>query len=315
MPVSIIAPGRLEWGVQLHVQSQSKTFAEDWEAGTGTAELTTLARKADEVGAFYVAVCDHVAVPKPADAHMRTTWYDPIATLGYLAAVTTRVRLMSHVFVLPYRHPLMTAKQFMTLDALSGGRVIVGVGTGHLQVEFAALGADYDRRGALTDEALDALHIALRHEYASFDGPTWSFTDAGLAPRPVQPDVPIWVGGSSKPALRRAATRGDGWLPQGTPRDEMAAAVAYLLEHRKRSSMGDAPIDIGTITETLYVGEPGWDVGGRTLSGAAAPIAEQLRAFREVGVSHLQVRFRSRSLTELLDQFDAFAADVAPLLN
>ena len=97
MAVSIIPPGRLEWGVQLHVQSQSKTFAEEWEPGTGAPELAVLARKADEVGAFYIAVCDHVTVPKPADAHMRTTWYDPIATLGYLAAVTSRVRLMSRI--------------------------------------------------------------------------------------------------------------------------------------------------------------------------------------------------------------------------
>ena len=313
--VSIIPPGRLEWGVQLHVQSQSKTFAEDWEDGTGVAELSALARKADEVGAFYVAVCDHVTVPKPADAHMRTTWYDPIATLGYLAAVTSRVRLMSHVFVLPYRHPLTAAKQFMTLDALSGGRVIVGVGTGHLQLEFAALGADYEGRGALTDEAIDAVRVALRDEYASFDGPTWSFTDSGQAPRPVQAEVPIWVGGSSKPALRRAATRGDGWLPQGTPRDDMPAAVAYLREHRAAAGLGDAPIDIGTITETLYVGEPGWDVGGRTISGKPDAMADKLREFRDMGVSHLQVRFRSRTFAELLDQFDAFGAEVAPLLN
>ncbi|MBV8690987.1 MAG: LLM class flavin-dependent oxidoreductase, partial [Actinobacteria bacterium] len=206
-------------------------------------------------------------------------------------------------------------KQFMTIDALSGGRVIVGVGTGHLQLEFAALGADYERRGALTDEAIDAVRAALRDEYTSFDGPTWSFTDSGQAPRPVQPEVPIWVGGSSKPALRRAATRGDGWLPQGTPRHEMADAVAYLLEHRKAAGLGDAPIDIGTITETIYVGEPGWDVGGRTLSGKPDAIADSLREFRDMGVSHLQVRFRSRTLAELLDQFDAFASEVAPLLN
>jgi probable F420-dependent oxidoreductase len=313
--VSVIPSGRLEWGVQLHVQAQSKTFAEPWEEGTGRDELVAIARKADEVGAFYIAVCDHVTVPRPADAHMRTTWYDPIATLGYLAALTTNVRLMSHVFVLPYRHPLMAAKQFMTLDELSGGRVIVGVGTGHLQSEFAALGADYEHRGALTDEAIDALRAALSNEYPTVDGPTWSFQDAGLAPRPRQAEVPIWVGGSSKPALRRAAARGDGWLPQGTPRDEMPAAVAYLLEHRKATLGPNVPIDIGTITETLYVGDPSWDVGARTLSGAPEPMADKLRAFRDMGVSHLQVRFRSRSLDELLDQFDAFATRIAPLLN
>jgi hypothetical protein len=95
----------------------------------------------------------------------------------------------------------------------------------------------------------------------------------------------------------------------------MPDAVAYLLEHRKATLGADAPIDIGTITETIYIGDPSWDVGPRTLSGAPGPIADQLRAFRDIGVSHLQVRFRSRSLPELLDQFDAFARDVATFLN
>ena len=93
-----------------------------------------------------------------------------------------------------------------------------------------------------------------------------------------------------------------------------AASIEYLLEHRK-STLGDEPIDIGTITETLYVGAPEWDVGPRTLSGPADRLAERLREFGAMGVNHLQVRFRNRSLAELLDQMDAFAAEVAPLLN
>jgi alkanesulfonate monooxygenase SsuD/methylene tetrahydromethanopterin reductase-like flavin-dependent oxidoreductase (luciferase family) len=135
-----------------------------------------------------------------------------------------------------------------------------------------------------------------------------------LAPRPRQQPLPIWVGGSSKAALRRAAERGDGWLPQGTPRADMPGQIAYLLERRRRAR-GDDPIDLGTITEFLYVGEPAWDVGDGTLSGAPGRIADQLNAFGAMGVSHLQIRFRSRSLSELLDQMDAFHRDVAPNLG
>src|SRR5205823_1613669 len=142
----------------------------------------------------------------------------------------------------------------------------------------------------------------------------WSVHDAGMAPRPSQGRVPIWVGGSSKAALRRAAERGDGWLPQGTPRADLPAQIAYLLEHRGRTR-GDEPIDLGTITEVLYVGEPAWDVGGHTLCGSPDYLAGRLRELGAMGVSHLQVRFRNRSLDELLDQMDAFARDVAPLLN
>jgi probable F420-dependent oxidoreductase len=301
---SIVPPGRLAYGMQLQVQSQSRMYAEAWEGDAGRDELAAIARKADETGFFYIAVCDHVAIPRPLDERMNTVWYDTVATLGWLAGITTKVRLLSHVFVVAYRHPLVTAKSFMTLDELSTGRAILGVGTGHVEPEFELLGVDFSARGRLTDHAIDEIRGAFTGEYVH---------DAGMRPRPRQTPLPIWVGGSSKPALRRAAERGDGWLPQGTPRARMAEAVAYLREHRERS-VGDEPIDIGTITEVLYVGDPGWDVGGHVLTGKPDHLAERLREFASMGVNHLQVRFRNRSLPELLDQMEAFGAQVAPLL-
>jgi probable F420-dependent oxidoreductase len=314
--VSTIVPtGQLVYGMQLQVQAKSKTFVEAWEAGAGADELRAIVQKADESGFFYLAVCDHLAVTKPMDAHMQTTWYETVSTLGWIAALTRNVRVMSHVYVLSYRHPLQTAKAFMTLDELSGGRAILGVGAGHLQGEFELLELDFDHRGAVTDAAIDVIRAALTNEYPDIDTPYWGHIhDGGLAPRPQQPRLPIWVGGSSKPALRRAAERGDGWLPQGTPRDEMPAQIAYLLEHRKRA-LGDEPIDLGTITEFLYVGEPGWDVGEHTLAGSPDLLADRLNEFGAMGVSHLQVRFRNRSLPELLDQMDAFHTEVAPHLQ
>src|SRR5438045_1708781 len=103
--------------MQLQVQAQSRAFVEPWEAGAGPDAVAAIAGKAEEAGFFYVAVCDHVAIPKPYDERMGTTWYEPIATLAWLAAQTTRVRLMTHVYVPAYRHPLVAAKAFMTLDA------------------------------------------------------------------------------------------------------------------------------------------------------------------------------------------------------
>ncbi|HUV09629.1 MAG TPA: TIGR03619 family F420-dependent LLM class oxidoreductase [Acidimicrobiia bacterium] len=312
---SIVPAGMLVYGMQLQVQAKSKTFVEEWEADAGAAELAVIVRKADETGFFYVAVCDHLAVTKPLDVHMNTTWYDTVATLGWIAGISERVRIMSHVYVLSYRHPLHTAKSFMTLDELSGGRAILGVGAGHLEGEFDLLGLDFAERGRITDAAIDVVREAFAHEYPEIDTPYWGrIADGGMAPRPRQTPLPIWVGGSSKPALRRAAERGDGWLPQGTPRDEMPDQIAFLLEHRK-ATRGDEPIDLGTITEYLYVGDPGWDVGDQTLSGDPAMLAERLNEFGAMGVSHLQVRFRNRSLAELLDQMDAFARDVAPHLQ
>jgi probable F420-dependent oxidoreductase len=312
---SIVPAGKLVYGMQLQVQAKSKTFVEDWEADAGADELRQMVQRADANGFFYVAVCDHLAVTKPMDAHMQTTWYETVATLGWIAALTTNVRIMSHVYVLSYRHPLHTAKSFMTLDELSGGRAILGVGAGHLQGEFELLGLDYEARGKVTDAAIDVIRAAFADEYPDVDTPYWGHIhDGGLAPRPRQHPLPIWVGGSSKPALRRAAERGDGWLPQGTPRADMPAQIAFLLEHRKRT-LGDEPIDLGTITEFLYVGDPGWDVGEQTLSGKPDYLAARLNEFGAMGVSHLQIRFRNRSLQELLDQMDAFGRDVAPQLG
>jgi probable F420-dependent oxidoreductase len=314
MAVSIVPDGQLVYGMQLQVQAKSKTFVEEWEAQAGAAELRAIVEKADETGFFYVAVCDHLAVTKPLDAHMQTTWYDTVATLGWIAALTHNVRVMSHVYVLSYRHPLHTAKSFMTLDELSGGRAILGVGAGHLQGEFELLGVDFEGRGGVTSEAIEVIREAFVHEYPDYDGERWHIHEAGMAPRPRQMPVPIWVGGSAKPSLRRAAEHGDGWLPQGTPRDEMPGQIAYLLEHRKRT-IGDEPIDLGSITEFLYVGEPGWDVGEQTLSGPPDLLVEKLNDFGAMGCSHLQIRFRNRSLQELLDQMDAFHRDVAPHLH
>jgi probable F420-dependent oxidoreductase len=312
--VTIVPAGELAYGIQLPVQSQSAMYAEQWEADAGVVELTALARAADDAGFLYVAVCDHVAIPRPLANAMGTTWYDTMTTLGYLAGVTTRTRLMSHVSVLPYRHPLVTAKAFATLDALSNGRAILGVGAGHAADEFAALGLDFSQRGAVLDEAIDAVKAALADEFPSHEGARWSFRDVGVGPRPVQAKVPVWVGGSAPASLRRAALKGDGWLPQGTPRAQMPEQIATIRGLRDKAGIAE-PIEIGVVTEILYVGDPTWDVGGRTISGSPDHIAERLREFGAMGVSHLQVRFRSRDVNESAAQIAAFGAEVAPLLK
>jgi probable F420-dependent oxidoreductase len=311
--VSIVPEGQLVYGMQLPIQSQSRIYVEPWEEDAGRDELEAVVRKADECGFFYVAVCDHVAVPKPFDESMQTTWYDTIATLGWIAALTEHVRVLSHVFVAAYRHPLMTAKAFCTLDELSGGRAICGIGVGHVEKEFEVLGIDFAERGDITDEAVDLIRSAFGQEFPTGEGPRFPVADAGIRPRPRQEQLPIWIGGSSRPALRRAAERGDGWLPQGTPRHEMPESIAFLREHREQA-LGDEPIDIGTICEPYYVGEPSWDVGKWTITGPPERIAEKVRELGEMGVSHVQIRPRSQSLSELLDQMEAFGTEVAPLL-
>ncbi|MDJ1134114.1 TIGR03619 family F420-dependent LLM class oxidoreductase [Streptomyces iconiensis] len=303
--------------MQLPVQSQSAIYAEPWEAEAGAEELLAVARAADEGGFAYLACCEHVAIPRRLAKAMSTVWYDPVATLGFLAAATSRVRLLSHVAVVGLRHPLASAKQYATLDHLSGGRLILGVGAGHVREEFEVLGADFEGRGAVLDETVEALKAALgEEEYPVFEGERFSFSGLGQRPRPAQsPRPPLWVGGSSAPAVRRAALRGDGWLPQGDPRDGLPAQIERIGRLREEAGLAGEPFTVGAITEPLYVGEPAWDVGHRTLTGTPEALAKSLRAYAGMGVHQIQIRFRSRSVTELLDQIAAFARDVAPRLN
>lgn len=192
--------------MQLPIQAQSTYFVADWERSASPADMATVAQACDDAGFAYVAVCDHVALPEAVAGTMGYHWVDPVATLAWLAAQTTNVHLLSHVYVLAYRHPLMAAKQFSTIDHLSGGRVICGIGAGHVEAEFDLLGADFAGRGPALDVGVPLLARALANEVV--DG-------FGSLPRPVQsPRPPIWLAGSSAPAIRRAAD----WLMAGCPR-------------------------------------------------------------------------------------------------
>lgn len=313
--VRVVPDGHLGFGMQLPVAAQSRHFAQQWESNATAVELRRIAEACDRAGFLYLAVSDHIAVPRSAAGSMSTVWYDPIATLGFVAAATHQVRLLSYVWVLPYRHPMASAKAFATLDALSQGRVIIGVGAGHLADEFEMLGVPFAERGRRLDEAIDLLTVALTQEYPTFQGEFWSVSDMGQQPRPVQqPRPPIWVGGSTPAALRRAARRGDGWLPQGVPAMGMPAAIDFLRREREIHRRNE-PLEIGMNSPFLYIGRPSFPVPDSTLSGTPAELSDSLRALRDLGIHHLGVRFRSRSCDELVDQIAAFAADVAPTLT
>lgn len=310
---AIIDEGTTVWGLQLPVQSKSTAYRQPWELDAGPAELARVATAADRAGAFYVAVCDHVAIPRPADEVMSDTWYDTIATLGWLAALTERVRLVSHVYVLPYRHPLQTAKSFLTLDALSGGRAVLGAGAGHLESEFALLGADFDGRGRALEDAIPVLRAAFAEEYPTVGGPG-AEVGVGVSPRPVQPGgPPIWIGGSSPAAMRRAATLADGWLPQGPPKDGMRSGIARIRELRSAAGL-PAAFDMGTNVEPIHIGTPDFEVAKWALTGSPEQVAEGLSKYLKLDVNQWQLRFLGQSAAEVADQIERFGAEVWPRL-
>jgi probable F420-dependent oxidoreductase len=313
--VTVLPPGRTVFGMQLPIQSQSTIYVQPWEVEAGPDDLAAVALACEAAGFFYVGVCDHTFIPERLAGAMSTTWYDTIATLGWLAGLTSSIRLLSHIYVIALRHPLRAAKEFATLDALSGGRVICGVGAGHVVEEFDLMGPDFEHRGPATDEAIVGLAAGLVDEYPTLPGPRWEASGLGLRPRPVQvPRPPIWVGGSSPAALRRTARFGDGWLPQSLGPDVELLSELQRLRHEYRD---DAPLDIGGLSDSLYVGTPpaGFELPRGTVSGSPEQVADYLRPFREAGVGQVQVRFPSRSADELCDQIAAFGHDVAPLVD
>lgn len=181
------------------------------------AEPDVLARWAglvEDLGYHLLMTSDHVAITPDVQERYPAPFYEPFTMLGWLAALTRRVELGTTVIILPYRHPLETARAMATADRLSGGRLIFGVGVGWARQEFEALGLPFHRRGAMADDYLAAIKACWTHDQASYSGPFVTFRDVHTAPRPARaPHPPIWVGGATDAALRRAVRHADGWHP------------------------------------------------------------------------------------------------------
>ncbi|WP_262320578.1 LLM class F420-dependent oxidoreductase [Acidiferrimicrobium sp. IK] len=196
---------------------------------------------------------------------------DPLVALGHVAAVTSRIRLLTYLAVLPYRNPFLLAKAAATVDKLSGGRLTLGAGTGYLKGEYAALGVDFEERNALFDEALDVLPLHWAGDPFSYEGRHFSARGIIARPRPVQDPIPIWIGGNSRLTLRRVAARAQGWMPLLGP-DELftTARTANLSSIEEIGSKikelrdmagerGDA-LDVALPYTDTTIASPGTDV-------------------------------------------------------
>ncbi len=217
-------------GLSTPVVVQHPGSSSEWERGAGIDELARIATTADDLGYCYLTCSEHVAIPTETAVERGGTYWDPLATLGFLAARTRRIALATQVLVLGYHHPLAIAKRYGTLDVVSGGRLILGVGVGSLQAEFELLGAQFDGRGSVADDAMRALRASLGRTQPSYSGEHFSFSDLTVSPAAVQDHVPMWVGGRSRRSLRRAVTLGDGWVPFGLGHDEIAGLLARIGE-------------------------------------------------------------------------------------
>jgi probable F420-dependent oxidoreductase len=211
--------------------------------------LARRARRAEEAGFESLWVGDHVALPQDAPDPPDEPRLELVACLAHLAAVTRRVRLATGVAILPMRHPVLLAKQLTSIDVLSNGRLIVGIGVGHVEREMAALGASVADRGAQTDEHLAAMRALWDEPTPSFEGRFVSFSGVMARPRPIQrPHPPIVCGGHAPASYRRAVRSANGWYGWGLDPDQTAAAIAALREagehERRPAELGDLEITI-----------------------------------------------------------------------
>jgi probable F420-dependent oxidoreductase len=288
-----------------------------------------------------VTVSDHIVLPTKSSAPYpyspsgefpggaRQDYLEPLILMAWLLAATRRIRVGTSVLVVPYRNPVVTAKQLATLDALSGGRVIVGCGVGWWPEEFQALAAPpFGERGAVTDEYIRVMKDLWTRDDPGFTGKYYQVSDVTLLPKPVQrPHPPIWIGGHTGAALRRAGELGDGWHPIGlrapaglTPAEyaEKAQQVrAYAARAGRRSEAIlltlRAPLEIWPSRRSRSAKPAGGTVlQGSPLRGPAEKVAGDIRAYRRAGVQFFIFDFTEQDPRAMVETMEHFATEVRP---
>lgn len=294
----------LKLGVVLPVVQLTQRFKPpEWEVRAGPKEIARMARVADDAGYDFIASPEHVAIPSDIASWRGGRYFDPAVTLGFVAAHTERAKLLTHTVVLGYHHPLALVKRYATLDVMSGGRLILGVGVGSLEPEFKLLGQDFANRGRKADDAMRAIRAGFSSPAPEYRGEFYSFSGFLLDPNAVQAHVPMWVGGRTRLSLRRALTLGDGWIPFGLDADALGAMIADakagpLWEKRP------AGFELALAPEKHFA--PLTDAAG------CRALIEQYLA---IGATAISVRFLHESLDHYCDQLEALSDIVAAYRN
>lgn len=286
MKLGIVTPG-LTLLPRAHAQ---------WEETATFADVVGIVQEAERLGYHHCTCSEHVAVPVEIAAVRGGRYYDPLATFGALGALTTTIRFAAHVLVLGYHHPLAIAKRYGTLDVVTGGRLLLGVGVGSLEEEFELLGASFADRGARADDAMRALRASLSQPRPEYHGEYFDFGGFLVEPCAIQDPVPMWVGGRTYRSLRRAVELGDGWAPFGLRTAELTEMIA-------KARTTDAWAARTTPVEVIVQNE-------HPLDPLAEPdrVGEQLRRFTEIGATGVNVRFVHHSPAHYREQLAALAA-------
>ncbi len=273
--------------------------------------LTTIARMAEDRGFDSLWVSDHVIVPRNLKSRYPYSpdgsfpvppdipFLEPLAVLQFVAAVTEKAKLGTTILVVPMRNPVITAKQLATLDVLSNGRLILGAGAGWMAEEFEMLEVPFEKRGARLDDYIELIRALWTEDNPSFNGRYYKIADVGFAPKPVQkPHPPIWIGGHSAPALRRAGRFGDAWHAAYAGPELLKQQFAEVREHADRAGRDPNKIEL-TVRTRLPLRDP-------------AQAIAQLEACRELGVTHVVTEALSADMDRTRSMIETLANDVLP---
>ena len=285
-----------------------------WEAEAKPNDVLRIAQKADELGFDWITVSEHIVMPEEMVEIMGPRFPEALSAASFLAGATKQIKILPYVLVLPYRNPILLAKQIATLDFLSGGRITLGTAAGHLEREFEILKVPFHERGALTDEYILAMKELWTSENPSFQGRYVQFDNIRFEPKPIQkPHPPIFIGGNSRPAMRRAANVGDGWLPWLITRKQLPEALSYLQEQPGFQER-DRPFEVVMPLATLNVE----DYSHRELGKTRAPrnredVIEEIGLLGEAGTTvTLVAPPRTRSPEHAIEWTEWFASEIMP---
>jgi probable F420-dependent oxidoreductase len=278
----------MKLGIATPVVTNIGGAAFTWEEDASIEDIGRVAETADRLGYHHMTCSEHIALPPAETGRRGARYWDPLATFGYVSARTNQIRLVTYTLVLGYHHPLEIVKRYGTLDHVSGGRVILGVGVGTLKEEFDLLGEPFDDRGARADDALRALRVALPSNEPAYDGEFYSFGGLIVDPCALQSHVPIWIGGRTRRSLRRAVTVADGWCPFNVPTD----TAAKWLQAQELPPGFEVVLPADQLLDPIN--EPGLT-------------EETLQTMAAAGTTILSARFVHHSLEHYLDQIHALA--------
>jgi probable F420-dependent oxidoreductase len=292
-----------------------------------------IAQQGEAMGYDYLTLTDHVVLPDVSVpgypysesgefmSNTPTERHELLTATAFIAAKTSRIRLVLAVLVVPHRTAVLAAKMLSTIDVLSEGRLVIGIGAGWLKAEFdAVVTTPFAERGAVTDEYLEAFRALWMQEHARFDGRYTKFADLIFLPRPVQrPHPPIWVGGESGPSLRRAARFGDAWYPIGSNKrhllDTLPRLTAGIARLRKLvAEAGRDPASVSVVYRVKRYGDAVAPVASdgerRLFSGSDADIIDDLRALRDLGVTAIDVEVEGNDEAATIANMQRFRATI-----